>query len=180
MPARGSISQRPRRRLDLRQQVADPPADRVRVEIRPEDDPLGAELAGEILDEVEVVGQARVEADVGRDLGDEEAFAGRLERAEGVEGEHLRVGNRACEDRELPERFLWCLVHRVDHRKQAQLGHLRHVREDETTVEGDALEAGVEADAGQTELVFAAVELGQARVAVGGLYDADGGGEARG
>ena len=65
---------RQRRVHDLLQQVADAPADRIRVEVGAEDDPVRAEAVGEVLDEVEVVTEARVEDDVRRDLGDVKAL----------------------------------------------------------------------------------------------------------
>src|SRR5262245_29686098 len=59
---------RQRRLDDLREQVADPASDRIRVEVAAEHDARRAELPGEVLDEVEVVAEARVEHDVRRDL----------------------------------------------------------------------------------------------------------------
>ncbi len=88
---------------DLREQVADPPPDRSGVEVGPEHHAVRTELPREVLDEVEVVAQARVEHDVRRDVGDVEALARRLEAREGVERDDRQVRHAARHDRELPE-----------------------------------------------------------------------------
>ena len=63
---------------DLREQVADASPDRVRVQVGAEHDALGAELVGEVLDEVEVVAEAGVEHDVRCDLGRRRSTDGSL------------------------------------------------------------------------------------------------------
>ena len=49
-------------------------------------------MPSELLDEVEVVAEARIEHDVRCDLGDKEALAGRLVGAEGIERQYGRIG----------------------------------------------------------------------------------------
>ena len=62
----------------------------------------------------------------------------------------------------------------MDHGYEADLRHPRAVGEDPLAVERDALEARVEADADQPELVFAAIHFGEPGFAVARLDDANG------
>jgi hypothetical protein len=93
------------------------------VQVGAEDDALGTEAPGEVLDEVEVVAEAGVEDDVGRDVGDEEALPRGLEAAERVEREDREVGDLTRDRGQLPQCLLGGVVHRVDDRHQRALAH---------------------------------------------------------
>ncbi len=133
---------------------------------------VGAESHREVFDEVEVVTQARVEHDVGRDLGDEEALARGLEAAEGIEGDHREVGKLTRDRRQLPQRLLGRVVHRVHQRDEADLAHPLEVAEDPLAVHRHTLEAGVEAQRDQPELIRGAVDLLERGRAVARFHDA--------
>ena len=152
----------------------------MRVEVGAEHDTLRAERAGEVFDEVEVVAEAGVEHDVGRDLGDEEALARGLEAAEGIEGDHREVGKLPRDRRQLPQRLLRRVVHRVHQRDEADLAHPLEVAEDPLAVHRHALEAGVEAERDQPELIRDAVDLVERGRAVARFHDAARDGEPSG
>ena len=60
----------------------------------------------------------------------------------------------------------------MDHGQEPELAHPLAVPADPAAIEGDALEPGVEADAGEAELVAGSREFREARLAVPRLDDA--------
>src|SRR4029453_2767996 len=88
---------------DLRKEMTHAPAYRPRVQVGPEHHAFGAETHGKLFDEVEVVAQARVEHDAGRDVRHERALPRRLVRREGVEGDHREVPQGTRDRRKLPQ-----------------------------------------------------------------------------
>jgi hypothetical protein len=139
--------------------VADPASEGRRVEVGAEEHALGAEAPDEDLDEVEVVRQARVEAEGRASLGDARSLLRGLEGRERVEHQHLDVGERRRQPSDLPERFVDRFGHGVEDGHELEARHAVDVAGDPGIVHGHALEPGVEADAVQAQLLLDPIEL---------------------
>ncbi len=84
----------------------------------------------------------------------------------------MRSGSWRAIGGQLPERLFRSVVHRVHQRDETDLAHPLEVAQDPLAVHRHALEAGVEAEGDEPELVGGAVDLGERVRAVSWFDDA--------